>query len=52
MVPVRHQISIEAHGEHTSFRCADGRTLHVRKATRPEPELARYPLHLLSGMIH
>ena len=23
-----------------SFRCADGRTLHVRKATRPEPELA------------
>jgi transposase len=23
-----------------SFRCADGRTLHVRKATRAEPELA------------
>lgn len=23
-----------------SFRCADGRTLHVHKATRPEPELA------------
>ena len=23
-----------------SFRCADGRTLHVRKATRPEPKLA------------
>jgi hypothetical protein len=23
-----------------SFRCADGRTLHVRKATRTEPELA------------
>jgi hypothetical protein len=23
-----------------SFRCAGGGTLHVRKATRPEPELA------------
>ncbi|WP_181258764.1 hypothetical protein [Nitrosomonas nitrosa] len=23
-----------------SFQCADGRTLHVRKAKRPEPELA------------
>lgn len=40
---------------HTSFRYTDGRTLHVGKATRREPELAaisRCHLHLLSGMIH